>query len=44
LPNLKSTKITAPAPGEVWELQSDKSWEKLAWKNPISESLFEDLK
>ena len=39
LPNLKDTVIGAPAPGVVYELQADKSWKELAWKNPISAEL-----
>jgi metallo-beta-lactamase family protein len=44
LPNLKGACIVSPLPGAVYEIGSDKKCKELAWKNPISESLFEDLK
>jgi metallo-beta-lactamase family protein len=43
LPNLKNSSIVSPCPGDVYQLNSDKTLKKLAWKNPISESLFKDL-
>ncbi len=43
LKNLKSAHIHAPMPGELWELQQDKSWKKSAWMNPISKELFPTL-
>ena len=43
LSNLKDTKVSIPSPGDVYEFNEDKTLKKLAWKNPISESLFDDL-
>ncbi len=43
LPNLKDANICSPNPGEIFEVQADKSCKKLAWHNPISQSLFKDL-
>ncbi len=43
LENLSNAKIDAPLPGEMWELQIDKNWKKLSWRNPISEQLFPEL-
>lgn len=43
LPNLSKSSISAPLPGESWELQTDKTWKKLSWRNPISQKLFPEL-
>jgi len=43
LKNLKSTQIEMPLLGEMFELQTDKSWKKMNWRNPISMQLFPEL-
>lgn len=43
LTNLSKANIEAPLPGETFELQIDKTWKKLSWRNPISKELFPDL-
>lgn len=43
LENLAEAHIHAPMPGELWELQYDKTWKKSSWMNPISKSLFPSL-
>ncbi|MBT3349219.1 MBL fold metallo-hydrolase [bacterium] len=40
LPNLKTATISAPTPGENFEMQRDKVWKKLAWVNPVAAELF----
>ncbi len=43
LKNLSQANVEAPLPGEMFELQQDKSWKKSSWRNPISQQLFPDL-
>lgn len=43
LKNLSNASIHAPLPGELWEMQHDKTWKKSSWRNPISQQLFPEL-
>jgi metallo-beta-lactamase family protein len=39
-PALTESKVTIPCPGEIFELKAGKQWEKLNYKNEISQQLF----